>query len=360
MDTGKLIKVIDDIRADEQASSFQAILESIYTYYQQNDPDSVNEAKDDVIDGISTSRIFLYGAPEYKVLEKLEAVTFFGPGLLEELNNILDMQAHEVVAALQAFTSKRATKLTSLNQLRASLVEVGFESRQLTDGDYEIAFSLPNEYLEVSKTREALDDLYDFLNALSHAIDKQQPLKIKYVSSGSIEFYIQAGVDLAQNFDIVLDYALKIYAAIEATIHIKKAIKKRMSKKHAVVAEKSATASLKEETEEFTNQMIESLQLKSEDDKNRVKMLFKRFLNHIEKGVSAEVLTPKLQAPAEPPEDASTEDEKKYKSSKKAYKRNLAIEQRNREMFELQQGGFDEATIKLLEDPEISNDELQE
>ncbi len=357
MDTGKIIKVIDDIRRDEKKYSFQNSLDLILSNYQQNAPEAVNKERDKVKQGSAESVINKYSLSDYKALKKLDNDDFFGSDLFVRLSNILSSQPHEVPTLLQAFISSRSTKISELTQLRTSLVGAGFVSRSLDDNEYEIGFSLPESYLEIENTQAVLNELGDLLHALANAINKQQPLKIKYVSNGSLELYIQAAMDLAQHFDILLDYALKIYAGIQASKQIKDYIKKKFTNKsNKDGAEKLADADIKESTNKLIDEMIEALKLKNADDKNRVKGLFKRFLKHLEKGVSAEVRTPQIAEPKEPGEDATAEAKKEYKSAKLAFDTMQEIEQRNRSIFILQQNNFHGVNTSFLDDPGEKSD----
>lgn len=357
MDTGKIIKVIDDIRKDEKKYSFQNSLDLILSNYQQSSPEAVSKERDKIEQGSSESIINKYSLSDYKVLKKLDSDDFFGPDLFTRLSQILNSQPHEIPTLLQTFISSRSTKITELNQLRTSLVGAGFTSRSLDDNEYEIGFSLPENYLEIENTQAVLNELGDLLHALANAINKQQPLRIKYVSNGSLELYIQAGMDLAQHFDILLDYALKIYAGIQASKQIKDYIKKKFTNKsNKSEAEKLADADLKESTNQLIDEMIDALKLKSADDNNRVKVLFKKFLKHLEKGVSAEVRTPQIAEPKEPAADATTEEKKSYKDAKLAFDTMQAIEQRNRGIFIQQQNNFYGVNTNFLNNPEETTD----
>jgi HPt (histidine-containing phosphotransfer) domain-containing protein len=353
MDTGKIIKVIDDIQLDENQFAVQTTLTNLLSYYQQNVLASVNESKHEVWEASVKSRISRYTATDFKVLEKLEGETLFGPGTYERLNDILAKQPHEVPGLLQEFITERSSKITSLNQLRTSLEDLGFESRALTGDDYEIGFSLPDSYTDVNKTEDTLKDMREFLNALSNGIGEQQPLKIKYVSNGSLELFLEVSKELANNFGIVLDYALKIYALIKAFEDIKKSLKV-ISKDRRGPTEKTLKEELKDQTDELIDELIKELPLSTPDDANSVKMLFKRFLKHIESGVNAEVRTPELSEPEEPAADATDAEVKQYNIQKKLYDAKYKIDERNQNIFILQQNNFYGLDTKYLVDPDES------
>jgi hypothetical protein len=361
MDTGILLKVIEDIQDEEKSAKIQSLLQNIVSYYDASDPTSLNTTKEQIYEAVTSSRISQYALSDYQVLERLNVERLFGPGLYQNLDDALSAQSHEVKVKLQQLVTERETALASLTELNTALGKFDFESRALDDSHYEIGFVLPASYADLAKTEKAIKDLGQLLNALSDAVDVQQPLKIKYVSNGSIEIFLDVAVELAQNFDVVIDYALKVYAAIEMFKGIKKQYKK-YSVARKKKAEKLADEEKKEQVEKLVDELIQTLGIKEEADKTAVTILFKQFLKHIEAGVGAEVHTPKTAEPEEPATEAKPAEKKAYRESLKAYEKKKEIDSRNREIFILQQNNFYGMDTKFLDDgvDEIEDEEAEE
>ena len=351
MDTGKILKVIDDIVLDEGDLDAQSALTNLVGYYEQDDVASITSVKSSIEESSEASRVANYTATDFKVLQQLGGEHFFGPGLYENLDNILDQQPHEVVSLVRDLIAVRSEKLASLRQLRASLSVVGFKSRALSDDNYEIGFSLPDSYTDINTTEKTLGDISELLNAVSNGIGKQQPLHIAYVSNGSIELFIEVSKELANSFSIVLDYALKIYEVIAALSKITSSLK-AISKERRGAPEKAIREEKKARTDALIDELIEKLHLAEPDDVNSVTMLFRRFLAHMEKGVNAEVRTPDLLEPVEPEATSPDAEKKEYAKEKKLFDAKITIDERNKEIFKLQQNNFNGLDLKFLYPPE--------
>jgi hypothetical protein len=351
MDTGKLLKIIADIRAEESVGKIQTRLQNIVTYLSQNDPASINIERENIHTTVTTSLLSEYAMSDYHALEQLEATHLFGPGLYQNLEDVLRAQAHEVKGELDKLITEREQKLAALTQSAKSLASLNFQSRILDDNNYEIGFILPENYSEMIKTEKAIHDLRLFLDALANAVDGQQPLKIKYVSNGTIEIFIEAGLGLAQNFAIVIDHALRIYGVLQAFAEGKKRYK-NYTEKRKKVAEKNDEEEKREQAEKLVDELINKLDLKNEDDKNRVKGLFLKVLDHVENGVGAEVRTPTVETPQEPPADATGDEQAAYQQLLKQFEAKKSIDKNNREIFILQQNNFYGMDTKFLKAPD--------
>jgi len=348
MDTGKLLKIIDDIQEEEQNSKIQTLLNNIVSYFNGNDPTSLNTEKEKVRVAVTNSRISQYALSDFKALERLKVADLFGPGLYQRLQDALGSQAHEVPTLLQQLVAERNAALSSLDTLETNLLGFHFKSRALNDHNYEIGFVLPEGYLELEKTEGALKDFRLLLAELASATHDQQALKIEYVSSGSVELFVHAHAALAQHFGVVLEYALNIYEAIEIGQKLTRKIKS-FSEKHKHEIEKQIKEEKEEKASQLIDEMITALGITDPETGTRVKGLFKKFLRHIERGVSAEVHTPEIAAPVEPQADATKDEKASYTEAKKLYSQKLQIDARNQKVFVLQQNNFYGMDTKFLE-----------
>jgi hypothetical protein len=358
MDTGKLLKIIDDIRVEESTHSIQSSLDNIVSYYSQDTATSlanIETEKNKIYSAVMSSRISQYAASDYDALVSIGVDKLFGPGLFQRLNDILHAQAHEITTLLQTLVSERSTALTSLSTLQKGLTDFNFKSRALTDHNYEIGFVLPESYTELQKIENAIGDFRKFLSELAAATGEQQPLKIEYVSNGTIELFVHSSINLAEHFGAVLAYALLIYDAIKDANDVKDKIKSYAKKRKSAV-EKQIADQKEEEVNKLIDEMIAALGITEHEAITRVKQLFKIFLHHLEHGVSAEVHTPELAPPPEPAADATKEEKATYSNAKKMYDQKLKIDEKNREIFILQQNNFYGMNTKFLNNPDSSNE----
>lgn len=361
MDTGKLLQIIQDTQAEESIASTQASLNNIIAYYGQNTAEgleSIAAEKEKLHNTLTElSPVSKYATSDYHALDKLGVSNIFGPGLYQRLEDILASPTYEVAALLQELVAERDQAITNLNNIQTGMTHFDLKSRELDDNNYEIGFTLPDTYSDLDKTETALKDFRLVLESLADATDSQQPLRIKYVSNGTIEYFIHAGVDLAQNFDVLLDYAIKIYTAIKIYEDGKKFLKNFKADR-----KKKVSSLVDEQKQEDVNSLVEAMikELKiSNDKKTELTGRFKAFLKHYQSGVSAEVRTPNLKAPEEPAESATKQEKAAYKQASLNYEKKKAIDQRNQQIFILQQNNFYGMDTKFLTEPANPKDKSQ-
>lgn len=357
MDTGKLLQIIQDTQDEESIASTQASLNNIIAFYGQNTAEGLESIATEKQKLHSTltelSPISKYAASDFHAMEKIGISKIFGPGLYQRLEEILASPTYEIAGLLQELVAERDQAITNLASMQTGMVHFDLKSRELDDNNYEIGFTLPENYSDLDKTESALKDFRLVLESLADATDSQQPLRIKYVSNGTIEYFIHAGVDLAQNFDVLLDYAIKIYTAIKMYEDGKKFVKNFKANR-----KKQVNSLVDEQKKEDVNGLIESMvkELNIATDKQaEVTGRFKEFLKHIQAGVCAEVRTPKLQAPEEPAEGSTKQEKLAHKQALANYEKKKEIDQRNQQIFILQQNNFYGMDTKFLTEPETSN-----
>lgn len=350
MDTGKLLRTIRDIQNDEGQFGFQGKFQNVTNYYNDNNYDGINSELQAIGGEIEKSLLAGYVLTDYQILESLGIEKHFGRGSLDSVNTILEQRAHEVRPQLEQFIASRQDYLNRLETLKSSLESFGMQPRVLEDNEYEIGFSLPKNYAELENLEQVIADIRKFLHALADAVDGQQPLEIKYVSNGSIQVFIHAGVILAQNFDVVLDYALKIYAVIKACQDLKKMYKNHKDKRRKQM-DTLAQEECDENVDKLMEEMLKALRLDPSQQVS-IKTLFRTMLQHLENGVASEVRTPTLPEPKDPGPEADQEQKKQYRAAKIQYDKNVEIQERNREVFILQQNNFYGATTALINTPD--------
>lgn len=356
MDTGRLLKVIEDIQSDEKKFALQSKFQNVLNFYTQNNPDSLNKEKESLLTALRESRLSNYVLTDFKILDTLGVRGLFGDESYEALDAILDSQAHEVVKKLTEFTQKRQDAINRLAAAKSALQAFKLTPRELTDGQYEIGFSLPAEYQNLNDLESTLRDINQLLSEIASAVGESADFQITYVNNGSIEIFIHASFQLAHSFDILLDYALKMYAAAGMFRGIGKSIE-HFEKKRRTAMEKAAKEEQKERSDALLSKMVEELGITNVEIQSRVKNLFIKFLEHFERGVSAEVRTPSLSEPEPPKADADPAEVARVEQIKEQYKEKRVIDDRNKEIFKLQSNNFDGLNTKFLKN---GPDEVEE
>ena len=349
METGRLLKTIEDIQGDEKDFAFQGQFQAILDYYTQNNPDALNETKAKIYANLAKSRLADYVQSDFKILDQLNVRSFFGSESYDTVQTILNSQAHEISKKLTEFIQKRQDAVNKLNQVKISLDAFKLSARQLLNDEYEIGFSFPEEYQNVRELKAALEDINQLLSEIASHSGESADFHISYVNNGSIEVYIQAGLHLAHNFDVMLDYALKVYGVIDASQKLMRGLG-NFSAKRKIAMEAEIEAEKVEKSDALLEQMTVELDIKTPETKSRVIIQFKKLLRHFERGVSAEVRTPELAPPVEVAATASPEEKERARELKIQYAQKERIDQRNKEIYKLQSGDFSVLDTKFLTD----------
>lgn len=339
MDTGKLLKIIEDIQKDEQNFGFQAVFQNILNFYNENNRDALNKEKERLYNDLLRSLLSNYVMTDYKIMEGLGVTKYFGNGSQQELDRILGSQAHEVKSELETYVNQRQESLNKLENVKNSLIAFGVKPRVLADNQYEIGFYFPEEYTDLANLEDLLGDIKNFLISLAVAANESKSFKINSVSNGSIEFFINAGLKLADYFGAALDYALKIYAAVKACEDLRNNYQNFVKKRKDAI-EKLNKEEADEKTQKLVDEFIKKLGIKEPEKETSVRQLFKKMLKHIGKGVSAEVRTPSLPEPEPPTANAGKDIKKDFSEKKKLYEVKTKLDEKNKEIFILQQNNF--------------------
>lgn len=351
MDTGKLLKIIADIKEEEAKGKIQARLQNIADFLTQDDPASVNAERDSIKNSVISSRLGEYATSDFHALEQLGVSHLFGPGLYQSLEEVLNSQTHEVRVKLSELITEREQKMNALVQAGTSLGVLDFKSRKLNNDEYEIGFVLPDAYSEMIRTEKAIRDLRIFLDALADATGHPQSHQIKYVSNGTIELFITAGLELVENFASVVSTLVEIYGIIQLFNDGARRYDNFTSagKKKAVALNEQEK---QKQVDDKVNGLINSLGIETVEKQGRVRGLFVSLLKHVENGVGLEVRTPDTKEPTEPPVDSDDDEVSNYQQQLERYKAKKAIDANNREIFMLQKNNFYGMDTKFLQPPD--------
>ncbi len=348
MDAGRLLKTVNDILEDEENLALQSDFQKVSTAYSDGRYDAVEEERNVLTLHLRESKLSNYVRSDLEILSTLEAERHFGDESLANINEILSSEAHTVKTRLNDFVSERQVLIDNFRNMKKAFDAFDFESRELTDSMYQFGFTLPETYRDFVSVQRVLSDMHNLLAAVADATGQPKDFRISYVSSSELQFYVDVGQALAGNMATVLDCALRLYAAYAAYHELSErfTLFKGDRKKEAMklTSDEKADAS-----KEFADELIAELKIEKPADQTSVRILFAKFLQHMQKGVGAEVRTPTIDEPEEPSEDASAEEKAEAKQLKKGYTRKIEIDIKNKEIYKLQVTDFGGIKLDFLE-----------
>lgn len=192
MDTEKLLRVLTDTQTDEADLTITAKIEAIRAFLAQNSPEgfnSANSALSELITAVRDTAIsYAFSRTENIILEKAGGKTFFGQGLIDQLENIFNHRSFELVTRLDEYRSQRDSFIKRNNKLTAALLEIGVESYR--PNEYEVGLVLPEEEGGIDNFGKRISQLKNLLSALAEACGKDSKgIKINRLSNGSLELF---------------------------------------------------------------------------------------------------------------------------------------------------------------------------
>lgn len=359
MDTGKLLRVIQEIQKDEEDFGLQARFQNILNYFNEPNKDALKTEREAIKNDLSTSILSTYAMTDRQVLERIGIYRLFGEASIETIDTILKSETLVAQAQLQEYVDSRQNALSRLESLKNSLLSFGILPRNLREEEYELGFSFPDDYKDLDRLKKVISDVNNFLNALSSTTGDQEPFRISYVSNGTIEIFIHAGIHLAHDFQVVVGHIASVYGEFKLFQEFIEVTKKRFSSSRRKIIENNNKKQRDENITRIINDLIRVLGIKDPDSRNRIKELFEQLLKHLEKGVQAEVRTPIISEPAPPAEDALDEVKQTYKQNLQKYENNKQINEANQQLYLLQKNKFFGTSILMLEEESGSNPQDQ-
>lgn len=347
MDTGKLLKIIEDIQTDEKGFNFQGHLQNVVNFFNEGNMDGVTQEIKILEDLMHKSSLIEYPASDYKALKEMKIDSFFGPSFLGKLDQILSSRTNEVGKKLETFKNERQDSLTFIEEIKKSLQHFEiFKPYTLEDDNYEIGLTLPDEYRDPDKFNTAFNDVKNLIVNVADATDKSKKIKINSVSNGCIEMFMGVDVSLAMVFFNVINTIVAIYELIKMSYEISGHIENYTDENKEKI-EEIRNSEKTRQTEELIDKLMDDLKVKKAA-KTTIRLHFLSVLEHAEKGVNLEIRTPELKEPDPPADDGNEEIKKEYEQKKQLYNLKKEIDEGNTKILVLQQNNFYGYDTKFL------------
>lgn len=200
MDTEKLLRILKDLQQEEQSLGIDSKVDAMRNSIGQNNPEGFEAAQTQLAELIeqvkTTSIIYKFSQTEFLLLSHIKGETYFGRGLITQLNKIFAARSFEIIGKIDEYRSQRNDFIQRAQKLTTSLIEMGFE--EYRPDSYEVGFVLPGEQANIGVVLDRVRDLELLLSAISEGVyGKNHNIKITRVSNGSLEFFSLQPFDVA-------------------------------------------------------------------------------------------------------------------------------------------------------------------
>lgn len=335
MDIKKVLQKINVILTIENRHDIQSMLDEILAHYQSKNPDDVDTQKALLEKTLQESELNNFLKSDLNILEGLGIRGYFDMESIQQVDKLLQGPEYRTESKLQEFINKRGELLQNIRNLKSSIDQLEIKEEKEYRQIYQIVFVLPSTYRNLGELEKFLKDTKNLLNRLNSAIKGSEPPKITSINNGSIEMFIESSKELAESLSTIIGYISKIYTAIRA-YHDGKKVYESYSKTGKTKAENLAKQELDTKKESLIDDLINTLSLKTPEEKVATRKLFGLLVKHIENGTYIELKTPSLQKP----EEISEKDDAKTKNRKQRaisdFKKKQHIDQINKELLQAQ------------------------
>jgi molybdopterin converting factor small subunit len=337
MDTGILLRLIDDLIDDENEFKLNTNLNTLKTGLTQsktNQPtagktiaDNVALLKKNAISGYYERFTKSY----FKTLEEIGGLDFFGENLLNKIDEIFEKEQYSVDNQIKEITklhSERVAFIKKITETKTNLDFLNQEAHFHTDETYEIGIIIPDQN-DLHYAKEFEDSIHNWnliIKGLSELTGNgTEDIKIERVHNGCIELIIEQVFNVAASLGDILKELVSTYLIIEKVRnHIKGLKKEGVSQKNLKPIEDSQAEKLEEAVEKLTEKIIKEYKVKDLEKgrENELKTQLKKGIKYIakslEKGVEVEIIPPYSDVDEEEVADADDKEtkDKKIESNK--------------------------------------------
>ncbi len=232
MDTEKLFRILKDFLKDEETLGLQAKIEAIKSSLGSNNLDGLNNATTQInalIEEVRTASVsYTFSQTEEKILQKLGGVTFFGFGLINELQSILRSNNFDMLSRLNTFWQSRNDFIIRTQRLASAFADNSIS--EYRPNDSEIAIILPNALEDAVSVSKKIREFQLLIERIQELVGTQERgVKINRVSTGSLEFFTSQPVEVVMVVTTILANISQIWDKIA---HFKKKISETSDDTH--------------------------------------------------------------------------------------------------------------------------------
>lgn len=339
----KFLNVLDDLNREEQTREIDKKLQDLVNVFNQmsNNQNNANLSKkletslEKVLHEFDNSIIDSFSISDFKIAQEIQVVDYFGQLGMQKIENIIEKDAYnpaKISEELSQFKTQRLNRIKTIKSIQDNLQELGFKPYYRIDNIYEVGLlfsSLATDNQEIPIIARKLNKWNNILKTINEILgNSPENAKIKYVSDGSVNFFIEQGPEVAGFLALTVERLVALYKKILEIRELRLKMKKlKFPEEENEIAKKHEKQTIEEELETIKKELLENF-LNKKVQKERSNELNGFLENHlkylarsVDEGEHFEILTPVVEKPEEPNEEASEEDKKSYAMKKSNYER---------------------------------------
>jgi len=327
MNTGKLLKVLMDIRDEEKRLNISGIVQNLTA--QLNNVQEYSKIKDDLYSKLRKSIINGYIYSDKKVLKELKGDKFFGNIALEQLETFLHLPTAEITSALNKYISERNVFLQASQKILDGLNQFQLKPHIYIDEEkYDISIIFPDEIKDIETISEKIDQWQQFLRQIcEYELEKKEKINISLANSGCLELSVlitSPAVILLiakclQEIAKFIREVTEIQKNIAETENLK--IDKEFKQLNIKNLQKANSEKLKEAIEIIVQNIFPVKDGKHEDN-SKIRIGIKRIIKNLQQNIKIEITPPRMSE-LKLLSDDTDENKKQNQKLRKEYEKKI-------------------------------------
>ena len=331
MDAEKLKNILQDFEYESEENINDTLTELI-SQISANNSVEITKNYEVIKEYFEYSISNEYNPSNLKITEIIGANDYFGIKALQKIDSILNMNQfniNKIVKDLNDYVTNRTKFTKLLQETNNNLEELNIESHYNYEYIYEIGLLFPTEYTKnkisiITKELNRWDKVIRTIKELTEGTTEET--EINFLNNGSLEFFINNGVEVATFLAITLERITKIYKNV---VEIRAAKQKLetlgISQAEQKQIEKQEKELVNSQIEDLGNELVKRFAIKSIEAGrlNELKIFVRGHLVYIAKcidnGIIVEINPPAVITPPEIDENDSKDIIQEKQKSIKGY-----------------------------------------
>lgn len=357
MNLEKLLKILLDIKDEEEKLKFVGVIELLKTQQQQNNVDAHSQTRDDLYAKLKESIVNSYISTDKKILRELKGERFFGNLAIEEIENILHLPTTEIPKSLDKYIAGRNAFLQSCNKILDGLKQFEFKPHVYKDEEkFDVSLIFPSEVKSIEIISEKIDQWQEFLHRVcEYTGEKKEKLDVSIVNNGCLEISVLITSPIV--IGLVARSLKEIAGFIKEITEIQRNIAETDNlkidtkiKKENIKNLQLAKSNKLEETIDSIVSIVFPLKNKEHEDNSKLRQGVRRIIKNLELNIKMEITPPRFSTPLYLT-DENEQNKKQNQKLKKNFEEKISgLQDITIANIEIER--IDQKDVKLLEIPE--------
>lgn len=308
MDSEKLLRVLQDIVAQEEKNNLADLLMNLGTQVTQNTQESyelAEQTKATVLQLMSSDVTHAYPPSYQSILNSLEITKYVGANATSTLTSMYEAGPVDLGGRIQRWAEEYRAQIEKCRQSISALVALNIKAYE--SKEYEVGYILPSSLSNLQEVTEHVSRWERFLVKCYEISGEEKPvIELTRMSNGSWQVFAQSTLAVAGIVELVLEHIVDLYGLIQKVKKICQDIESLEDddeQKEVAVAQLQEKIINKQDTflaltaEEVTKKYFKAEPETRQTLQNELSVFLKQLLKDTEIGIKMEVDPPTTKDP---------------------------------------------------------------